>query len=42
MIATAVCGGDVVVKPVIFDDNVPLISKLRELGVDLRIENGKV
>jgi len=23
MIATAVCGGDVVVKPVIFDDNVP-------------------
>lgn len=40
MIATVVCGGDVAVKPVIFDDNVPLISSL-ELGVDLRIENGK-
>jgi len=41
MIATAVCGGDVVIKPVIFEDNVPLIFKLKEIGVDLRIENGK-
>lgn len=41
MVATAVCGGDVLIKPVIFEDNVPLIFKLREIGIELRIENGK-
>lgn len=41
MILTSVTGGDVVIKPFIFEDNVPLIFKLKEVGVDLRIENGK-
>lgn len=41
VIAIAVNGGDVTLKPVIFDHLVPLIFKLREIGVDLRIENGK-
>lgn len=41
MILTAVTGGDVVIKPFIFEDNVPLIFKLKEVGADLRIENGK-
>ncbi|MGQ9845115.1 MAG: UDP-N-acetylglucosamine 1-carboxyvinyltransferase [Caldisericia bacterium] len=41
MILTAVTGGDVVIKPFIFEDNIPLIFKLKEVGVDLRIENGK-
>lgn len=41
IIATATCGGDVTLKPVIFEHLVPLIFKLREIGIDIRIENSK-
>ncbi|HDJ99995.1 MAG TPA: UDP-N-acetylglucosamine 1-carboxyvinyltransferase [Firmicutes bacterium] len=42
MIGAAITGGDITIKPVIFEHIIPLVFKLREIGVNIKIENGKI